>query len=354
MRRHRGTGETREIIREILSRNPGLSAAAIAREIGCHPSNVQRLLHKIRQGPVQSPSEHTEFTVHNPPSPELSAEELIELRRRQFAQKKEYEDERRLIRIEMHSDDPIGILHLGDPHVDDDGCDWDLLLRDIDLIRTTPGMYCSNVGDTTNNWVGRLAKLYGQQSTSSKQAWILAEWFIRRLEGRWLYMVGGNHDAWSGDADPLQWIAGSVRALYEPSEARIGLSFPNGKIVRINCRHDFSGHSQWNPTHGPMKALQLGVRDHIAICGHKHKSGYSPLVDPEDAAGDRIVCHAIQVASYKRYDRYARDKGFRDQSISPCVVTVINPKADHPADLVQVFWNPPTAVRHLKMLRGES
>jgi hypothetical protein len=34
------------------------------------------------------------------------------------------------------------------------------------------------VGDTTNNWTGRLARLYADQSTSAAQAWRIAEWLV--------------------------------------------------------------------------------------------------------------------------------------------------------------------------------
>ena len=282
------------------------------------------------------------------PIGEFTAEEIISFMKERYKRKVDYEEARKLIKVVVPITGPIGIVHFGDPHVDDDGTDWAALERDIQLVRETEGLYAANIGDTTNNWVGRLGRLYGQQATSAKQAWILAEWFIKSLSGYWLYMIGGNHDAWSGEGDPLHFITSQTQALYEPSEARIGLQFPNGKELVINARHDFAGGSMWNPTHGPMKAAQLGVRDDIVICGHKHKSGYSPLKDPESGK----VMHCLQVASYKRYDRYAREKGFRDQSLSPCVVTIINPDATDPVDFVQVFWNTETAVRYLKMLRN--
>ena len=282
------------------------------------------------------------------PIGEFTAEEIISFMKERYKRKVDYEEARKLIKVVVPISGPIGIVHFGDPHVDDDGTDWAALERDIQLVRETEGLYAANIGDTTNNWVGRLGRLYGQQATSAKQAWILAEWFIKSLSGYWLYMIGGNHDAWSGEGDPLHFITSQTQALYEPSEARIGLQFPNGKELVINARHDFAGGSMWNPTHGPMKAAQLGVRDDIVICGHKHKSGYSPLKDPESGK----VMHCLQVASYKRYDRYAREKGFRDQSLSPCVVTIINPDATDPVDFVQVFWNTETAVRYLKMLRN--
>lgn len=94
------------------------------------------------------------------------------------------------------------------------------------------------------------------------------------------------------------------------------------------------------------KALQMGVRDHIAICGHKHVSGYGVIKDQSDGK----VCHAIQVASYKVYDRYAKERGFRDQHISPCAVTVIDPDATE-ASFVQLFWEPEPAADYLTWLR---
>ena len=302
-------------------------------------SEKRRLAREARQDVIVKP---------DLPIGEFTAEEIISFMKERYKRKVDYEEARKLIKVVVPISGPIGIVHFGDPHVDDDGTDWAALERDIQLVRETEGLYAANIGDTTNNWVGRLGRLYGQQATSAKQAWILAEWFIKSLSGYWLYMIGGNHDAWSGEGDPLHFITSQTQALYEPSEARIGLQFPNGKELVINARHDFAGGSMWNPTHGPMKAAQLGVRDDIVICGHKHKSGYSPLKDPESGK----VMHCLQVASYKRYDRYAREKGFRDQSLSPCVVTIINPDATDPVDFVQVFWNTETAVRYLKMLRN--
>lgn len=273
-------------------------------------------------------------------------EDLIDARKRAFKRRAAHEAATKLIEVNIDIGGPVGILHFGDPHVDDDGTDIQALEDHTELCRTTEGLFAANVGDTTNNWVGRLARLYSEQATTAKQAWMLAEWFIKRC--RWLYMVGGNHDDWSGAGDPLKWIARQSAAVHQSSEARMALKFPNGRKVIVNARHDFAGGSQWNPVHAPMKAVQMGLRDHISICGHKHKSGYGVLKDPESGR----TCHAIQVASYKVYDRYAKEKGFRDQALGPSVTTVIDPKlADNDPGLVQVFWNPHEAAEFLKWKR---
>lgn len=289
--------------------------------------------------------EEYEFTPL--PDPDVPIDELIAHRKRQFERKREHEEASKLIPVRVKIVGPIGILHFGDPHVDDDGTDIGALEHHTELVRTTEGLFGANVGDTTNNWCGRLARLYAEQSTSAAQAWRLAEWFIGRC--RWLYMIGGNHDLWSGAGDPLKWIAKQQNALYQSSEARIDLQFPNKRSVRINARHDFAGSSQWNPAHGPGKALQLGFRDHIAIAGHKHESAHNELKD----AASGITMHAIKVASYKIYDRFAKEKGFRDSTLSPCAMTVIDPSLPntHP-DLVKVFWEPDEGVEFLKWKRS--
>lgn len=275
-----------------------------------------------------------EFTIMAIPKEGLDVDELVELRIRQFGVKKAYEEATKLIDVRVRNTGTIGILHFGDPHLDDDGTDLAVLRAHSDLTKQE-GVWGANVGDTTNNWVGRLARLYANQSTSAEQAWQLAEWFIKRT--RWLYMVGGNHDAWSGSADPLKWIARQSDTLYKPSECRINLCFPNDRRVIVNARHDFAGHSQWNPAHGQMKAAQMGYRDHIMISGHKHTSGYGIIKDGSTGR----VCHAIQVASYKIYDTYAKERGFRDQTVSPACMTVIDPDLpeNHP-DMVKVYWDP--------------
>jgi hypothetical protein len=289
-----------------------------------------------------------EVELRAPPSSDVPIEDLVATRIQAFARQKAHREARRLIPVKVKASQPLGILHFGDPHVDDDGTDLSLLQEHARLVRETPGLYAANVGDTTNNWVGRLAKLYGSQGTTEADGWRLAEWFIREVHD-WLYMVAGNHDAWSGAGDPLRWIAAQSGAFYQDSEVRIALRFPGDREVRINCRHDFAGRSQYNPAHGPMKALFFGVRDHVAIAGHTHESAYGVLKDPDSG----ITMHAIKVASYKIYDRYALERGFRDQTLSPCAVTVIDPRLapTHP-DLVKVFWQPEEGASYLTWLRS--
>jgi hypothetical protein len=290
-----------------------------------------------------------QVSVPDLPDEDIDIEELVEHRIKQFKQKMAAHEARKCVPIKIKTPGPIGILWFGDPHVDDDGTDIAALRSHTDLVNATDGLFAANVGDSTNNWTGRLAKLYAQQGTTARQAWALAEWFIKRCP--WLVIIGGNHDLWSGAGDPMNWIARGQTFLHEPSEARFSLNFPNGAQFIVNSRHDFAGHSQWNPAHGPMKAAQLGAHDHLYLAGHKHISGYGVTKCPSSGR----VSHSLLVGSYKLLDRYAKERGFRDQSLGPCVVTVIDPsKPETCADMCKVFWNPEEGADYLTWRRSRS
>lgn len=260
------------------------------------------------------------FETGGLPDVDLSAEEIIHYRKRQFAQKREAHESRKLIPVKVKIGGPYGIAHFGDPHVDDDGTDLDLIERHMRVVNATEGLFGATVGDVTNNWIGRLARLYGEQGTTARQAWKLAEWFVNGVS--WLYMIAGNHDCWSGAGDPLKWMTRANPSIYEEHGARLGLQSPDGRVIRVNARHDFRGNSMWNTAHGPAKAVQMGWRDHLLTCGHTHTSGYQVLKDPSSG----LISHALRVASYKTYDRHAEEKGLPDQNIFMCPVTIIDPQ----------------------------
>ena len=287
-----------------------------------------------------------EFERDPLPSELPTAEELLKLREKEFDRKNTAENARKLVPVRVKLDGPIGILHLGDPHVDDPGTDIYALQRHVRLIQQTPGLFGANVGDLHNNWVGRLARLYAEQSTTAQQAWVLVEWLVTSCD--WLYLILGNHDCWTGAGNPIDWMRRGTIGVTEAHGARLALTFPNGKVVRINARHDFTGHSMWSPIHGAAKAVQMGWRDHILTCGHKHTSGFVCLKCP--ATG--LLSHAIRVAGYKIHDSYGKEKGLPNQNISPAFGTIIDPRfEDDDPRLIHTVYCPEHAADYLTWLR---
>jgi transposase-like protein len=289
-----------------------------------------------------------EAAILRAPGEERPVAEILRDREREFDRHANAHTDK-LIPVKVKLSGPVGILHFGDPHLDNPGCDIYAVQRHVRLVQQTEGMFAASVGDMQDNWIGRLAMEWANSTTTASEAWKLVEWFVHALAPRLLYLIGGNHDAWSGAGDPLRWISAQAGTQMQPSEARLQLVFPNGREVRINARHDFAGTSQYNPAHGQMKAALFGTRDHVNISGHKHTSGYGVL----KCMHQGILMHCIQVASYKLYDRYARDRGFRDQNISPACVTIIDPDAEREEDLVTMFWSPERAAEVLTALRSK-
>lgn len=301
------------------------SARKAWRASGLAKNTYDHRLKLARQRKLR-PTEFSAFVVDRPPDEHLPTEVLLERRKQQFAQLRKAKDAKKLIRVRVNLDGPIAISHFGDPHLDDDGTDIAKLEEHVEIIRKTPGLFAANIGDGINAWVGRLARLYAEQSTSENEAIQLYEWFLKELEPDLLYCLGGNHLAWhSGLGIALhRWILANCQALFDNSSVRLLLEFPNGKLVRVNARHDFAGHSMWNTVHGPLKAATMGWRDHVLTCGHLHTSGYAVLKDP--ATG--LISHALRVSSYKTYDRYAAEKGLPNQDIFSNAVTIIDPRYD--------------------------
>ena len=286
------------------------------------------------------------FDVAPLPAGDEPIEDLIRRRAVAFERKHAAREARDLVPVNVRLEGAYGILHMGDPHVDDDGCDWPTLLRHLDLIDKTEGLFGANVGDLSNNWVGRLARLYAAQGTTAADAWRMVEWLVKRV--RWLYLVGGNHDCWSGAADPVKWFAAQAGVGYQWHGMRLALRSPNGVEVRVNARHDFAGTSQWNGAHAPAKAARMGFRkDHIYTCGHRHSSAHNTLFF-EDGAH---VAHALRVGAYKAIDDFAEAKGFPRENV-PAVVTVVDPDAKNATGLVTVFWDVEAAADYLRWRRS--
>lgn len=281
------------------------------------------------------------------PDGDLSAEEIIENKKKLFTKKKELQDFNELINIKVNDTKPIAVCLIGDPHIDDDGCDIIKLESDLNIIRNTEGMYAGHLGDLTNNWVGRLARLYAHQTTTAAQGIKLTEWMLNRCPN--LFVVGGNHDCWNQGMDVISFILRQHKAVFNAHGLRISLNFPNGKKVRINARHDFKGHSQYNPTHGHRKEqLWSGNKDHIYVSGHRHIDAASVIPQSDGTCSWSLI-----VSGYKAIDDYADAHGFTSQHMNPSVTVIINPQAKTEAELVKPYWDTQAAADYLTFLRSK-
>jgi hypothetical protein len=316
----------------------GGNQCAAARELGIPRATLQTRLSAAQRLRVQV---DPIVSVAAAPDPNEPLSELIARKKLGMQRQQAHEKWANLIDVQVKDAGPIGVVLVGDPHVDDDGCDIGQLEADLSTVGRTRGMYAGHIGDLTNNWVGRLARLYAHQSATFSDGLRLTEWMLGLCPN--LFVVNGNHDCWEKGGDLLRFI---VKAgAHQSHGARLALRWPNGKEIRLHARHDFPGRSQFSDTHGMKREILFGHRDHILVCGHTHvdEARIEPSLD-----GD--VHWFFRVSGYKVVDEYAKEHRFRTKRLAPSVAVVIQPDAK-PAEVVKPFWCVEAAADWLTFLR---
>lgn len=331
---------TNQALAEFLKAHPHSTVSAIRRHIGGSQNlgDIRKQLQRL--GAVCDLEGRWAFPVVE------QEESLLERRKKAFARthRKHLQDSHRTVDM---GTEPYCIVHMGDPHLDDDGTDIAAIEKDLAIIASTPRMYAGCVGDITNNWVGRLQAEYAKQSSTLSEAWQLSEWYFSSAE--FLYICIGNHSAWNQGDIPLQLLLKQVGAPRAGIDEQLVLDHgPDVEPLKIHIRHDFPGQSQWNPVHGHMKAAYDGDDADILVSGHRHRSGNGTSVRRD---GSTAMC--IQVGSYKVIDDYAIERGFRKHQITPVACTLVQPLLEGP-DRVQLFWSTEEAAKALRRLQSDA
>lgn len=281
------------------------------------------------------------------PDDDIPVEDIIETMCKRFGKRKNAHDAKKWMEFKIDTDMPIGICWFGDPHIDDDGCNWPLLKEHIEICKNTEGLFGANIGDTHNNWVGRLMKEYANQNTSRGTAFRLIDWFFKESGVAWLIMLLGNHDSWNFGSESMSKIAEHVCPMID-WRAQIKLKFNNGRECLIDAAHDHSGHSQWNSLHGQQKASSMGGIAHMYIAGHKHNWA---LAQNECSQTGRIYWLA-RARGYKHIDHYAENLGFGNQKHGSSIISVIDPQADD-INMVRCFADLKEGAEYLTYLRSK-
>lgn len=316
-----------------------ISRAAIA--LGLHRKTLTNRLGSAARRGIKL-DDAPVLTVSQAPDPNEPIADLLARKKAGMQRSKAHEEWSKLVPVSVKDDKPIGLFLAGDLHLDDDYCDIGQLERDLSTVGRTKGFYTGHVGDLTNNWVGRLARLYAHQSSTFSDGLRLTEWALGLCEN--LFVINGNHDLWNNGGDLLRFIVNA--GVHQSHGARLALNFPGGQQIRIHARHDFPGKSQFSDTHGMKRELLFGHKDHILVAGHTHvdEARLEPSIDG--------TAHWLfRVSGYKVIDEYAKEHNFRPKRLAPGVSVIIDPNAKVSAETVKPFWCVEAAADYLTYLR---
>jgi len=333
-------------------------AADLIAEETCRPcgsSVVAFAFRKLSEQQAKAGTAHTrsvkveDVSDIDPADGDTPIEELIE-HRITASQRKRLRASAHARTLELPPE-PVGVMVFGDPHVDNEGCDWASLRAHVKLAQDTPGVLAACVGDVQDNWIGRLQRLYANSSMMASDGWRLSQWLLESLQ--WIAVVGGNHDQWAHapGVDPLKWVSKQAKVMcYADDEIRMTLTWrkrPDFEPLIWVLRHDFQGRSWFHPTHGPHREAMLDGKCHIFTAGHIHQWGQLTTEQRHDR-----VTTAFRVRGYKRDDAHARRLGFDEQRYGESVMMVIDPCAQEPGR-VKLFWDLQVGCEYLTWLRSK-
>lgn len=321
----------------------GMSYREMASTLNCSVSWVQRRMDKII--PTKSVPQ---------PEPIISADvpigQLLDHLTDTTTRRIRHADQKRWRKFHIPDKGPYALMFFGDPHVDDNGANWELLRAHCALAAQTEALYAVNIGDTTNNWAGRLAALWANQDTSAHTARRLARWLLSESGVPWFLWLHGNHDAWAGPVGAEWFEAQKPHSVtMEDWGAKVTLVSPNGHELRLWAQHNFKGHSMWNNMHGPLRAAMMEDWAHLYVAGHHHDFG---IVQQENAHR-RYIFNLIRARGYKFVDDYATHHQFPSYEYGASVVAVVDPSTVGP-NQVQCYADPFEAVEILKFKRNRT
>tara|TARA_Y100000588_G_scaffold8876_1_gene10013 strand:+ start:1042 stop:2091 length:1050 start_codon:yes stop_codon:yes gene_type:complete len=326
------------------------SVAAAARALNVAESTLRSRIMQARKQSLVAGQNNPPPLLPDFGEEDIPIENIINHMSERFKKQHAHHKAREWFDIDMPDNKPMALCLMGDPHVDDNGCNWPLLREDCDIMATTPGMYCVQMGDASNAWAGRLMRLWADQDSSRNTAYRLVEWLMVDSGVKYLLCLLGNHDTMSAEhAYAIKQMLKNTVQVFD-WQAKFNIAFPNGKKCPTWLAHSMKGTSIYNILHGPMRASKfasLPIR--VLGQGHHHEWGYFVTEDVDT----KLSTHLIKTRGYKYVDDYANRHQFGSQDDGATMSVVIDPRVEesHPG-FIRVFEDLRLARDYLTYLRS--
>jgi hypothetical protein len=324
-------------------RASNLNVSQTARILGNSRHSTRNALERAVERGMLDPQELREANVP-------SRDDYLSARTRKIAafQKKQRKGDWRKPVMTQLPARPFRLKIFGDPHLDADGCNFELFERHWLDMDAAKGVYGICVGDWFNNWVRALAHLFRGEGDPS-DAWLCLEYLMAERGDAMLAACSGNHDDWThGPADPVDLLMKKYGVIYRTGAVRVALGFGDLPPIFMAIRHKWKGHSMYSAAHGILRSGIFGWRDHLMVGGHIHQDE-PRLLSFEDG----FRAHVCQVSAFKQFDDFKDVQGFQGPIISPVWELVIDPRrGDTDPDKIKVFWSMEAAQGYLDYLRA--
>ncbi|MDA5094140.1 hypothetical protein O2N63_08560 [Aliiroseovarius sp. KMU-50] len=244
-------------------------------------------------------------------------------------------------------DGPFRLKLFGDPHLDANGCDFELFEKHWQELSVENRVFGVCIGDWFNNWLRVLSHLWKHEGDPD-DAWVLFEYLMHQNGHALLGACSGNHDDWThGPVDPIDMLMKQHGVVYRQGAVRLFVEAGGKGPIQIALRHKWKGHSMYSPAHGLRRAAAEGWHDHIMVGGHTHVDEDRHYIQPRSG----FMSHLFQLSAFKKFDDFADVHGFKPHSISPVRDLVIQPdKDDSDPDKVMAFYSSEEAARYFNAL----
>lgn len=246
-----------------------------------------------------------------PPLPErgsLPIDRFYEAVKSVTAAQIERQDRPAVVEWTAPEDAYTAIVFIGDIHVGG-LIDYDRLERDLDVVRTTPGLYAVGMGDYADHFqdAGKLQHaMAGNTVPDSEDQDELVQHIMGLAGDKWLALLAGNHDEWGGPGSVVR-LARHVGAHYV-SQAGCSIKIRLGGQKYIGyCKHQWRGHSVIS-TSNESRRFWLEWNDFenadFTVLAHYHQ----PDTHQVERKGS-TVGH-LRGGTYKQIDTHSARLGF--------------------------------------------
>jgi hypothetical protein len=219
---------------------------------------------------------------------------------------------------------PVALVETADWHMGGQGVDYPRLDEELRLMTETPGMWVVGAGDLLDQFIlSSLRWTRDNNRLAIRDEWVLLRRMLKIIAPKLLVVVSGNHDNWLEMLTGISYFERELRdlkpdVLYDTDDVVVTVQVGDWKLP-TRIRHQWTGSSIYNPTHGIERAAKWDQNFVIGMGAHTHRSGVTRTMNVGGVTG-----MAMMAGAYKRDDPYARRKGFALPNASTSVAVVID------------------------------